>query len=258
MTASLYSLAFLLGLLSTLHCWGMCGGLLLAFSPPQKPADHGWITTCRHLSYSLGRVTSYTVAGALSGGFAEFALRIMAPAWGHQGLQILAASILILSGLSLLHLLPGLARFQSMGLALWRRLQPLSRRLLPADRLSKRFLLGMIWGWLPCGFVYSMLALAAAQGTPASGALLMSAFGLGTLPGMLTAQRGIQTLRQRLTQLPAPALGAWLLICSGVVLLYLLSPWSESGLQAHHAQVNHAIESVTLDSAQRLSGIPLP
>lgn len=230
---SLLPLAFTLGLLSTVHCWGMCGGLLLAFSTARGPASPA--TGPRGLlGYNLGRVTSYALAGALAGGVAGAALQRVMPEWGHRGLQLLAALVLIVSGLALLHWLPGRAGLQKIGLALWRRLQPLSRGLLPAEQPHQRFLLGMIWGWLPCGFVYSMLALATAQGSAATGAALMAAFGFGTLPGMLAAQHGIRSLRGRLSRLHAPALGAWLLIASGVGLLYLQSPWYGGAAHRHH------------------------
>jgi sulfite exporter TauE/SafE len=239
MNYSWLPLAFALGLLSTLHCWGMCGGLLLAFSPAPPSSAQGLSSIRRLLSYNLGRITSYALAGTLSGGLTGAALQGFAPGWGHRGLQLIAALMLILSGLALLQRLPGHARLQALGLALWRRLQPLSHRLLPAAHLHQRFLLGMIWGWLPCGFVYSMLALAAAQGSAVSGALLMTAFGCGTLPGMLVAQRGMQGLRQQLHRVRVPALGAWLLIGSGVALLYLQSPWRGDGMHHHHQLPAH-------------------
>jgi uncharacterized protein len=257
MNLSLLSLAFTLGLLSTLHCWSMCGGLLLAFSPPARPRANAFSDLRRLLSYNLGRVTSYALAGAFGGGFGTLALQRISPGWGHQALEILAGLFLIASGLALLKRLPALAGFQRVGLLLWRRLQPLSHGLLPADRLHKRFLLGMIWGWLPCGFVYSMLALAAAQGTALAGALLMTIFGLGTLPGMLTGQSGLQAVRKRIAHWPAPALGAWLLISSGILLLYLQVPWRKSDLHASHVHQSSS-RSISAAARSRSSNWPAP
>ncbi len=256
MNLSLFPLAFTLGLLSTLHCWSMCGGLLLAFSPPARPRTNALSDIRRLLSYNLGRVTSYALAGALAGGFATFALQKVSPLWGHRFLEILAGLCLITSGLALLQRIPALAGLQRLGLSLWRRLQPLSRGLLPADRLYKRFLLGMIWGWLPCGFVYSMLALATAQSSALAGALLMTAFGLGTLPGMLTAQSGIQSVRKRILHWPTSALGAWLLIGSGILLLYLQAPWGEGGIHAHHD--HSSSRSISAAARSRSSNWPAP
>ncbi|MGD9601708.1 MAG: sulfite exporter TauE/SafE family protein [Gammaproteobacteria bacterium] len=232
MSLSFLPLAFALGLLSTVHCWGMCGGLLLAFAGARGPAGGGLLNL---LGFNLGRITSYTLAGALTGAAADAALGARTFDHGHQGLQMLAAGVLIVSGLALLRWLPGRDRLARLGLALWRRLQPLTRALLPAARPHQRFLLGMVWGWLPCGFVYSMLALAAAQGEARAGALLMLAFGLGTLPGMLAAQAGLDVLRARLSRLHAPALAGLLLVASGVGLLWLQGPFANVPAGPHAA-----------------------
>lgn len=236
MDSSLPLLAALIGLLSTAHCWSMCGGLLAAFSATAPVTGAAGVR--RSLDYNLGRITSYALAGALAGGAVQLALDIGAAAWGHRAVQGMAALVLIASGFALMDRLPGKAWLQRAGLALWRRLQPLTRPLLPARDGPRRFLLGMLWGWLPCGFVYSMLAMAAAQGSAAGGAAIMAAFGLGTLPGMLFAQQGFAQLRHRFKWLPAPALGAWLLVFAGVGLLWMQAPWDAGGGHAHH-HVHH-------------------
>jgi len=250
MDLSALALALVLGVLSTVHCWGMCGGLLLAFSAPAT-ADR--LPGVRRLaSYNFGRITSYTLAGGIAGGLAGAALSGLAPGAGHRGLQLLAAVVLIVSGLALMKRLPGHAWLQGLGLAGWRQLQPVTRTLLPATHFHQRFLLGMVWGWLPCGFVYSMLALAGAQGTAPAGAAVMLALGLGTLPGMLAAQAGIAALRQRLRHLHAPTLAAWLLLSSGLALLLVQTPWRA----AHHHKhgLEHAPPPPTLQRTEE----PLP
>jgi sulfite exporter TauE/SafE len=99
---------------------------------------------------------------------------------------------------------------------------------LPAVHFHQRFLLGMIWGWLPCGLVYSTLAIAAAQGSGLRGAAMLAAFGAGTLPGMVAAQFGVQRLRHTLQRLRLQFLAACLLLASGVVLLLMQGPWAAS------------------------------
>ena len=89
-----------------------------------------------------------------------------------------------------------LARLESLGAWLWRRIQPYSARFLPADTPAKAFALGTLWGWLPCGLVYSLLATALLSGGAGGGALVMLAFGLGTLPNLLLAGLAFKRLRE--------------------------------------------------------------
>ena len=140
----------------------------------------------RTLAYNAGRIASYMLAGALAGGLAA-GVRTLA---GLAPLQLaaywMANLMLIAMGLYLLDLWRGLNRLEAAGQIVWRRIQPLMKHLLPADTLTKSFALGALWGWLPCGMVYSMLLTAMLSATPLGGALVMLAFGLGTLPTMLT------------------------------------------------------------------------
>ena len=85
-------------------------------------------------------------------------------------------------------------RIESAGRLVWRRVEPHARRLFPIDSAFKALGAGLMWGWVPCGLVYSLLALALASGSAASGALVMAAFGLGTLPTLLTAGLAAQRL----------------------------------------------------------------
>ena len=102
-------------------------------------------------------------------------------------LYLLANLMLVALGLYLLGVTRALAFTERAGQRLWRHVQPLTRRFLPANTVFKAFPLGLLWGWLPCGLVYSALATALSAGSPGRGALLMLAFGLGTLPNLLLA-----------------------------------------------------------------------
>ena len=172
---------FLVGLLGGTHCVGMCGGIVGALSMG-GPAR--WSL---HLAYNSGRILSYALAGALVGalGAAGMALDGVAPV--RIGLYLFANLMLVALGLYLLGATRVLAVTERLGQRVWRHLQPLTRRFLPARTAAQAFPLGMLWGWLPCGLVYSALATALGRGSAAGGALAMLAFGLGTLPNLLAA-----------------------------------------------------------------------
>ncbi|MBZ0093710.1 MAG: sulfite exporter TauE/SafE family protein [Sulfuricellaceae bacterium] len=194
---SLLSL-FLTGLLGGVHCLGMCGGIVAALSMQQP----GTAPPLRHyLAYNLGRIASYAAAGALAGllGSGSLLLQDMLPV--RQGLYAVANLLLIALGLYLAGLWQGVTVIERAGGRLWRRLQPLTGQFLPVRSSFQALALGALWGWLPCGLVYSVLIAALASGSAAKGALVMLVFGLGTLPNLLAMglfARRLQLLLQQL------------------------------------------------------------
>ena len=181
--------AFLVGLAGSVHCLGMCGGIAGALALGGQ-ARHRVLVP---LLNSGGRITSYALAGALAGGVGW--ILAGGAATGHAGhgghgdpggpgigtlLQLLTALLFIGIGLSMLSRLTPLRFIEQAGARLWRAVQPRAARLLPAGGPAGAWFAGMLWGWLPCGLVYTMLAAAAASGSPLRGAALMLAFGLGT------------------------------------------------------------------------------
>jgi sulfite exporter TauE/SafE len=187
-----YAAAFLIGLLGGVHCVGMCGGIVGALTL-QTP--HSGRTWSLHLSYNAGRITSYAAAGAVMGMIGGAGLMFNQVLPVQMLLYVLANLILISLGLYLAGLGTQLTRLEALGASLWRRVQPYSVKVLPADTVAKAFLLGTLWGWLPCGLVYSLLATALLSGGAASGAAVMLAFGLGTLPNLLLAGMAFKRLR---------------------------------------------------------------
>ncbi len=189
---------FLIGLLGGVHCVGMCGGLVGAFAvaTPRRPfplavsgpgslpsaiADSG----ARVLAFNAGRIGSYAFAGALAGLLGSIPALINLAAV-QTAAYWLANVMLVLLGLTLMNAWHGLARIEAIGRVAWRRVQPLMRRLLPVQSPLQALALGTLWGWVPCGMVYSVLMTSLLTGSAAHGALVMLAFGLGTLPLLFT------------------------------------------------------------------------
>ncbi|OFA05676.1 sulfite exporter TauE/SafE family protein [Duganella sp. HH101] len=211
------------GLAGSVHCIGMCGGIVGALSvgtaapAPMRsvipivamPAPAGASALPRVLSYNAGRIASYMVAGALAGGLAGGAQSLSALAGVQLLFYWLANLMLVALGLYLMNAWRGLALLEQGGRVLWQRAQPaiapMMKTLMPARRPHQAFALGALWGWLPCGMVYSVLLTAMLSGSAGDGAAVMLAFGLGTLP-MLTAlglagarlQRVLQQRRVRI------------------------------------------------------------
>lgn len=178
-----YFSTFLVGLLGGGHCVGMCGGIVGAVTlslPGQRPQ------TSYLLAYNCGRIASYTAAGVLAGliGASGLFLHHLLPL--EKVLYALASAMLVALGLYLAGIWQGVLVLERAGGLLWQRLQPLSKKLLPLRATPQAFALGLLWGWLPCGLVYSVLVAALATGSALQGGLLMLAFGLGTLPTLLT------------------------------------------------------------------------
>jgi sulfite exporter TauE/SafE len=169
--------AFLLGVLGSAHCIGMCGGIASSIALTQTANK-----TLSLLLYNLGRISSYALAGAILGSV-DFLFR-----YGTMGviLRTFAAFMLIAMGLYIAQWWRGLTKVEAIGHKLWRFISPAASRLLPVKSLKQSFLLGVFWGWLPCGLVYSTLIWSSAANSSTTSALLMLFFGLGTLPAMMT------------------------------------------------------------------------
>jgi sulfite exporter TauE/SafE len=181
------------GLASGVHCVAMCGGIVGAFDVRVANFDVGRTIPIRDLSawkrrlaFNLGRVSTYAAAGAVAGslGAAAYAYGVLPV---QETLQVATYVMLVAVGLYLAGAGRLMSRFEALGLPLWRRIQPLAARLLPAQTPLQSFAAGLAWGWLPCAMVYAALGAATFSGGPLQGALGMAAFGLGTLPFLLAA-----------------------------------------------------------------------
>jgi sulfite exporter TauE/SafE len=218
--------ALFAGLLGGVHCAGMCGGIVGSLSA----AARGPVLS-RQLAFNAGRVGSYALAGSIAGALGALA-RHSAPAFGVQvALFALANALMLLLGLYIAGWGRVLLRLEAAGGGLWRRLQPIARRLVPIDTTAKAAAAGALWGWIPCGLVYSMLTLALASGDAVSGALVMAAFGLGTLPNLLAAGFAAQKLLA-IRRIPWVRRGAGLAIIALAIVGFARIPMISERLSA--------------------------
>jgi len=213
MAASLIT-AFLVGLLGGVHCIGMCGGIVAALTAGLPPEKRGRPAAQLPylIGYNLGRILGYTLAGAVMGGLGLAALQFLPLHVAQRTLYGVAALFMVALGLYLGGWWRGLIRIERLGHILWRRVEPLGRRLLPVRSVWQATAIGAIWAFLPCGLVYSVLVWSVGSGGPLPGAALMLAFGLGTLPNLL----GVGLLAgaaARLTEQP------WLRRAAGLLVL---------------------------------------
>jgi len=173
---------FLLGFFGGGHCVGMCGGLSSAFALQLPP---GLNRAGLIVLLNLGRISSYAFIGLLVGAIGQIGISLDQTRWLQNGLYLSANLLLLFLGLYLAGISSLATRIESIGRPVWKRLNPLLNRLLPIQSVPACFGVGMLWGWLPCGMVYSASLYALGSGKAVDGALMMLAFGLGTLPNLL-------------------------------------------------------------------------
>ncbi len=189
--------AFFLGLLGSGHCLGMCGGLSSALGLNAGTNKATSLINPQILAYNLGRILSYSVAGIIVGSIGFWLSKNLSSL---VILRYMAAVMLILMGLYLGKWFNGIIYTEKLGKVLWPFIQPLSKRFIPVKNTKDALLVGMVWGWLPCGLVYSALIWASLESSVSGSMLIMMSFGMGTLPAMLAtgifAQKFNQFIRK--------------------------------------------------------------
>lgn len=215
-----YLAAFLVGLLGGVHCLGMCGGIVSALTFSLPPAQRNGLQLMPLLlAYNGGRISSYVLAGALGGGLGAAFLSLAGVDALRYALQVVAAIFMITLGLYLGGFWMGVAKIENAGRVIWKRIEPFGRRFMPVDSPLKALPLGFIWGWLPCGLVYSVLIWTLSAGSIAKGALLMLAFGLGTLPNLLLMGAAAAKLSKSIRHPWVKRMAGLLVIALGCLLL---------------------------------------
>jgi sulfite exporter TauE/SafE len=218
----LYPAALLIGLTGGVHCLGMCGGIVgaLTLGLPPTPGHPLRTRLPFLLAYNLGRIMSYVTAGTLAGGVGAWAAHLMSVHHAQLGLQIIAGLFMILLGLYLAGWQGMLSRLDRAGGVFWRRIEPLGRRFFPVRTPIQALGLGLVWGWLPCGLVYSVLVWAMGAGGALEGGLLMLSFGLGTLPTLLAMGTVAATLAGLIRRPGVRAAAGSLVILFGIYEMY--------------------------------------
>ena len=192
-----YFSAFIIGLLGSGHCIVMCGGistmLTTAISTQPRHKKHSII-----FAYNFGRIASYSLIGALVAFTSSMATKNIG--FPVSILKIIAGIFLVLLGLYLGQWLMWLSRVEHLGKHIWRHISPHTKKFIPIKNVQSAFALGALWGWLPCGLVYSTLTWALASANVMNGALIMFFFGLGTLPALLSVSVGTLSVKSLLSQ----------------------------------------------------------
>lgn len=216
-----FGAALLLGLAASGHCLVMCGGISAALGIATARDGNDRPRRALLAAYQLGRVTSYSLAGLLFAGVLGGVIALLDIESVRRTLRALSAVALLLGALVVF----GRMRDPGFGLGrrLWLRLAPLGRRLIPVTNLPSAFAFGMVWGWMPCGFVYTVMIIATLQLDALRGAATMAAFGLGTAPALLITASGARYLTDLASRRITKHIAGSLLLTSAM--LTFTGPW---------------------------------
>ena len=233
--------AFTMGLLGAGHCAGMCGGIAAALSMDARTSmsKSGLGMLPIVSAYNIGRVSSYTIAGALFGWIGSLGWSVVTPDHAILYSRYIGIAFMVALGLYLLGWWQGLAYLEQMGGKLWRYVEPFGRRFLPVRRPHQAALLGLVWGWLPCGMVYTGLSWSLAAGSLVQGAYIMLAFGAGTLPALMAMGVGGNWVNKWIRQPQARQIaGIIVLIMAGYALASGHGPGHVSSASTEASQIH--------------------
>lgn len=230
----LLATALAAGFFGSPHCLGMCGGIVSALGFALQSQTPGRRLLLQSL-YHLGRLLSYSFLGVLVGLLGK---GILAPLVNSKWPYVLTAAMMILFGLYLTGWWRGLDRLESLGAKLWQAMAPLRKRFIPINSVPRALIAGMLWGFLPCGLVYSALALAMTSGSALTAGAAMLAFGLGTLPMMLMTGSAAAELKNRLQVQGWRTANGLLVVAFGVWTLWQAF---QHGAENHHH--DHAVQT---------------
>jgi len=237
-TGVLLTAAFAAGFFGSTHCIAMCGAIVLLFEGQQTPSG----ALLRRIAYNAGRMLFYVTLGLIAG--ASGALLVSGLTQGLAVLRLIAAILIIMLGLNLAFDWQALRFLERAGASIWKRLSPLARHVLPIRSMPTALAAGYLWGALPCGLVYSAVALASSSGGATSGATVMFSFWLGTLPALLLAGGSAQRLNQWKSKKTYRRVAGLVMITFGLIALAL--PFMHSSDDQHEVH-QHSSMAERLD-----------
>lgn len=251
---ALITALFMMGLLGSPHCLGMCGGIVTAFG-----LSLGQVSAARKkgliATYHFGRLCSYMALGALASGFGSALLQPFAMS---KLPRIMLGLALMLVALMLLGL-PILNRLERVGARLWQVMAPLRQKVFPLTTFPKALRAGLLWGLLPCGLVYGaiLLALSISLSNNTTLAVLgMLAFGVGTLPMLVFAQGVVLWLQRTIRRFALRKVSGTILLLSGVsVIAPMLLPHDHHN---HHAMPPDTVPTAPMTNHHNHSDTTAP
>lgn len=243
MTIALLVAALLMGFFGSPHCLGMCGGLVAAFGLSMKdvsPAKRrGLIAT-----YHLGRLLSYASLGLIAG---LIGTTVLAPVMvGNNIPRILLGLVLVFVGMTMLGA-PFLTKLERLGMRFWQALAPLRKKVFPLTTFPRALTAGLLWGFLPCGLVYGALLIAVVGHEPLTGAVLMFAFGLGTVPMLVATHETVSWLRNQIGRLRLRQMNGAIMMLSGLAVIVV--PMAMSSMHGGDMQMDHSSHSAMISEA---------
>jgi len=224
--------AFSLGFLGSPHCAGMCGGIIGVL---HSGVDDGVSGNNQQILYGLlfncGRLLSYAIAGMIAATLGSSLIGLIGMESSHTAMQMIAGAFMLALGLGIAGWWSGLNRIEAFGLRFWRLLQPITAKFIPVRSKIQALLLGTLWGWLPCGLVYSALLLVLATGDALQGGITMLAFGLGTMPMLALLGLSAGKINQwRANTRVRSVMGSVIILFGIVTFVGLLGPGSQHAM----------------------------
>jgi len=242
--------AFFVGLLGSGHCFGMCGGLAAGLGSLPVSSETNTETKPRPMSaflFNFGRIISYALLGLISAWIlASLGNTLNIPKWS-MILRLVTALIIFLIGVQFLFNWQTLGGIERLGAKVWKLILPVAVKASSLPGGTGRFLLGLCWGLLPCGLVYSVILTAAAAGSPISGAAVMLAFGIGTLPSMLGMSLAAPALASLLNdKWTKKLMGAALIMLAVLSVSLMVVKMQSPGGHEHHASTQSSAGNISL------------
>lgn len=236
MTIALLVAALLMGFFGSPHCLGMCGGLVAAFGLSMKevsPAKRRGLV----FTYHIGRLLSYASLGLIAG---LIGTTVLAPLMvGNSLPRILLGLVLVFVGMTMLGA-PFLSKLERLGMRFWQLLSPIRQKVFPLNTFPRALSAGLLWGFLPCGLVYGALLIAVVGHDPLTGAVLMFAFGLGTVPMLVATHETVSWLRQQIGRLRLRQMNGAIMMASGLAVIAVpIVMANMHGGHGAHATMDH-------------------